>query len=101
MAARDHLSDFQFHTNPLNQGLAEVSAYHGNKHVGSLEWGEDEVEFIQVDPSYRRQGVATELWKRANEAHKTDPSQFPKPVHSKELTPKGRLWVKSLKEDDQ
>lgn len=62
--------------------------------VAELSWSEKrrgEVLFISVHPHYRRQGIATAMWRMATTWAET------KPRHSRDRTPDGRAWIASLR----
>ncbi len=67
-----------------------VRAMRGNVVVGILKFYtlNGEISEIEVNPSYRRQGIATELLKRAREVN-------PNVRHSDCRTELGDLWARS------
>ena len=95
MSAQDNLSSEQYSL-ILNKGDDShlVEAYKG-KHgpVGFIEWDANsgEVKDIRVAPEHQRKGLATALWKEANN------SGLIKPVHSQALSEQGAAWKKSLR----
>jgi GNAT superfamily N-acetyltransferase len=72
-----------------------VTAFYGDRKlpIGNLHLDSKTrmVKDISVLEDYQRQGVATELWKYAQE-------QGLKPKHSPLKTPEGEKWAESLKE---
>lgn len=69
-----------------------IVAVDGQTPIGYLSWemrGDHSVVGVEVDEAYRRQGIATEMWRRAREV---DPSI----AHSRNETSDGRGWRQSL-----
>jgi hypothetical protein len=62
-----------------------------SKYAGHITWFQDEPEVagINVAHGFQRKGLATELWKRANQI-------TPGLEHSKDLTSDGKNWISSL-----
>ena len=62
--------------------------------IATLSWDTETGEIVQiwVSPKYRRQGVATDLWYKARDAHQGL-------RHSAERTADGEAWARSLNED--
>lgn len=81
----------------IAEGAAEerphmVLAHKGDQPVGYMAWnpGYGEIEDIEVHPEHRRQGVATAMYKHAQDwADKTGEQS---PEHSTLRTPAGFLW---------
>lgn len=80
--------------------------------VGILAWGnpdapseEDEndigagtrgsVTWVETHPRYRRQGLATEMWKKAQEVAQSN-EQIPEPEHSNTRTEQGDAWARKV-----
>lgn len=64
--------------------------------AGEMSWDHRGVlQQIQVDPSWRRRGAATKMWRYAQGLAQAKPNVIPAPVHSEERTPKGDKWAKS------
>lgn len=63
----------------------------GGRDVGGLNWyaDNDEISMIDIDPDYRRRGLATELFDHVKGLN-------PNLQHSDELTPDGAAWAGSL-----
>lgn len=66
--------------------------------IATLEWDYEsgEVLAIEVVESFRRRGVATALWQRAQALHAQEPMTFPAPVHSVERSADGDAWARSV-----
>lgn len=77
---------------------AIIEAHHtaNNDWAGTLQWGEKKVQEVDVASKYGRQGLATEMWKRAQQAHKDAPYHFPEPRPSNTRTREGDEWAWSL-----
>ena len=67
--------------------------------VGSLEWNSKtgEINGIDVDEAHQRQGLATAMYRFAQDISEKRKSVV-KPVHSQALTDEGYAWAKSLGE---
>jgi len=59
------------------------------KKRGSLPAGN--VDWVEVDPSHQRQGLATKMWEHANEI-----GVRPSPKHSPDRTDKGDAWARAV-----
>jgi ribosomal protein S18 acetylase RimI-like enzyme len=76
-------------------GLTNVEANHLGKNIGTMsleapfKGSEREVAEIVVDKKYRRQGVATSMWKHAKDVGLN-------PKHSETQSPAGRAWAKKV-----
>ena len=76
----------------------KLSAWKGNDYLGYITWHKTSgvVTHIQTQPKFRRQGVATMLWKTA----KTLPDKYPgttTPKHDySDQTPEGAAWAKKV-----
>jgi GNAT superfamily N-acetyltransferase len=69
-----------------------------SKGAAYIEWEPSgELYYIKVPVEYRRQGIATQLWKSAQQyaLH----SGLPTPSHSEYRTNEGDAWAKSLGEE--
>jgi ribosomal protein S18 acetylase RimI-like enzyme len=68
----------------------QTHAYDDDKLIGYLRPHQGKIDMIKVIPDYRRRGVATAMlnWHREN----VDPNL----QHSKDQTPLGRAWGKSM-----
>lgn len=68
-----------------------ITAYVGSTKAGEMEWygRTGEIYGIEVEPEYRRQGLATAMWDFAQDAPK-------KPQHSNQRTNDGEAWSKSV-----
>jgi hypothetical protein len=100
MSAQNSLSSTQFNGYDLmfNKGDATgshvIEAYLGKTGpVGHLEWGAQtgKVLNVQVEPDHQRKGLATAMWKLAQN------TGVIKPVHSLGISDQGQKWKKSLK----
>lgn len=94
---------FRFTIHPAKDGPAVVDVHDTtlsdteNKNlVGYMEWDEDELRDIAVLDPYQRRGVATEMWKKGQQAHKEMPFLFPQPKHSPLRTQSGDQWAQSV-----
>ena len=97
---RDYLSSVA----GLNQTMAKQALNANNivlknpdgSYIGHISWNKNtgEIQLINVDEKYRRQGFATALFNEANKIEKVD---VVKPVHSKFLTDDAVGWKESLK----
>jgi GNAT superfamily N-acetyltransferase len=100
MSAKNSLNAIQFHYSPFNEDedSAEITAFDVNTglKVGNLAWSEKQLEHVSVSPAYQRQGIATEMWKRAMQAHKNQPLHYPKPIPSRFRTKPGDEWAWSI-----
>ena len=67
--------------------------------VGHLDWNNKtgEINHILVDDDHQRQGLATAMYRFAQDLSEKKKSVV-KPVHSKALTDEGYAWAKSLGE---
>lgn len=65
--------------------------------VGRLEWYPKSrtVKEVFVEPDYRRQGVATAMWKEAHRIAKETRGVQP-PKHSTRRTREGDLWARAV-----
>lgn len=80
----------------------QIHVTHGDspKIVGSMVWegweGYDEgaLQSIDVDPSYQRKGLATRMWRHAQDLSRKNPN-IHRPIHSTFRTPEGDAWAKS------
>lgn len=77
--------------------IHKLEAVSGDEVVGSLEWYPKSrtVKDVFVEEPYRRQGIATGLWKEAHSIAKTTRGVQP-PKHSSQRTREGTLWAKSV-----
>lgn len=70
---------------------------HGDQGwVGAMQWSENKLQEIDVHPKYQRQGIATQMWVRAQQAHTDAPYHFPKPEPSDFRTKDGDEWAQAL-----
>lgn len=69
----------------------QISAYHGGKVVGALNWygTTGMVHSIDVDAEHRHKGLATAMWEMSQEAR-------PKAKHSADRTTDGDAWARSV-----
>ncbi len=65
--------EFRHQPNPYMTDQHLMTAHHGGRQVGYLEWGgpegfpPNEVQDVSVDDGYRRRGIASEMLRRARE----------------------------------
>lgn len=68
-----------------------IRAYLGDINVGGISWRANyEIESLWVGPDYRRQGIATELYEKAQEHTEG------KIKHSAYRTREGDAWARSV-----
>lgn len=95
-------NQFRMHYEPAKYDKEHrIRAYHPStkKWVGSMVWAsqypdEGPLRNIDVDPEYQRQGVATSMWRFAQQLGQRS-SRVPSPIHSTERTPEGDAWARS------
>jgi hypothetical protein len=78
-------------------GTTIVQAVHTDtgQVVGHLRWGgHGVVENVQVNKDHQRKGVATGMWRHANEL--ADQGLVPRPKHSDVRTAEGDAWAKTV-----
>lgn len=85
-----------FKVEDIGQDQKGVKAFAGDKQIGKMDFyppsdkgglkGSREVLMVEVDPEYRRQGVASSLFNEARLARLN-------PVHSTKLSSEGRAFV--------
>ena len=96
MSADDHLSDLQFSDIDRRPGRNtwRIKASIGTRQVGRLYWNDTDsgpvVSDIHVHPDHRRQGVASELYRRASEFSGAPLG------HSPERTESGDAWARGV-----
>jgi GNAT superfamily N-acetyltransferase len=79
----------------MSEFIADLAARVGDRVAGELELesasedGSHKVNHIQVAPEFRRQGVATELWRTAERAGL-------KPRHSDSRSDVGDAWAHAV-----
>ncbi|MET9396176.1 GNAT family N-acetyltransferase [Kitasatospora sp. NPDC002965] len=75
-------------------GVSAVTA--GGVRVGSLLWDREDgmVWWVGVRGTFRRNGIATAMWRLACE--KAETQGWTRPVHSDVLTAYGQAWIASL-----
>jgi len=121
MAAKNHLNSALFGAYKVTYGpkqepdrdfypsnpFIEVTDHKGN-FVGKLSWTnpktspelaytyEGRIIDVEVARKHRRKGIATEMWKLAEQLNKQQPWHYPKPKHSDYRTPKGDEWAWSM-----
>lgn len=94
-------SDLNTHT-PERLGWHSVVARNEDKDVvGVLHWRKKsnstsrsnagQVDWVEVDPSYRRSGIGRQMWEHAQEL-----GLRPSPKHSVERTDSGDAWAKAV-----
>ena len=97
MSARRHLSEYQFgKVDFSNSSMGQITATHQGEHAGIIQWdrqkgsiGRGEVIDVNVEKEHRRNGVATELYRRAQQADSSV-------RHSTFRTDTGDAWAKSI-----
>lgn len=75
--------------------MHQIFARHGDTVAGTLRWDRREIREMDVEPSFRRMGVATSLW---NEGHRlaSENRRIPKPKHSADRTDAGDAWARTV-----
>ena len=114
MSASEALSPIQFSFSPAESRPNDIAQANGvrgggqdpdhvvhawapgDQHVGTLRWNaiDGDVEHVGVDPDYRRQGVATGMWKYAQGQQGV---QSPRHAPADERSADGKAWAKSVK----
>lgn len=91
-----NLNEYQFeHYVDPDYKSQTLSAHHEGYLGGYIEWEpkyEHEIQMIKVYPGHTKQGLATELYRRAKEID-------PKISHSPERSDAGEAWARTLGED--
>ena len=75
----------------VDANMHQVRAYINGVHIGSLTFHAfppHEIYTVMVDTSWQRQGIATEMLRRAREKYPV--------IHSGELTPDGAEWSRAV-----
>jgi GNAT superfamily N-acetyltransferase len=84
------MSAFTFDHIARPSGEHNLTAHAGSDQAGHIWWWCDgTMEVVFVEPEWRRQGLATDLWRRAREI-------TPTLAHSASTTAAGRAWAASL-----
>lgn len=106
MAAKDNLSNYQFQLDPRNsedEDIGGTAAIHAKdattgKYAGSLIWRQHGggVDHVEVWPEHQNKGIATHMWKLAQQAHKDAPFHYSEIHHSNFRTVDGDAWAHSL-----
>jgi len=82
--------------NPLD-GLNVVSIFKGGQQAGVLRYDDTgRVDWVNVQPEFRRQGVATRLWESAKYVADRH-GNMPQPRHSDTQTDDGKAWAAVVK----
>ena len=104
------LSSLQFNFNPADYGVparhpnmfnntlsASISDSFGTMHVGDMSWNDKtgEIQELYVNPGFRRKGVATELFNKADDYY-YDPDNEKWVRHSPNRTEAGDAWAKAV-----
>lgn len=90
---------FRFVMRPATDGVATITAHDTSAKgdlAGYIEWDSDELRDVMSMDNYQRKGLATELWKKAQQAHKESPFHYPEPKPSVWRTRSGDQWSQSL-----
>lgn len=100
--SQDNLSATQFNVSYEGmkpdltmEDMPDITRHHlvakaGKKQIGVLQLGHSgEVAHVEVDDAYLRKGVATSLWKHAQEIGLN-------PSHSEVMSDEGYKWAKGL-----
>lgn len=107
MSAKHNLNNYQFQLDPKNDEEYDSSrgwgaAIHATdtttgEYAGSLIWRPTgEVGHVEVWPEHQNKGVATHMWKLAQQAHKDAPFHYPEIQHSTFRSVDGDAWAHSL-----
>lgn len=96
MTAQENLNPRQFRLthmtvdddNPMGSHM--LMAHRGNQHIlGMLSWKNGVVQNVTVQPAWEHQGIATQMWEKANEI-------TPGLRHSDNRTDPGNDWAKKV-----
>jgi ribosomal protein S18 acetylase RimI-like enzyme len=99
LAAADHLgAQFDY------QGTVDMGERHPwhvmvaraeGQEIGHMHWNNRHIGSLEVEPEYRRQGVATGMWQEAQRLAETN-KNVPAPQHSSDRTNMGTAWAKAV-----
>jgi len=92
-------SDLNTHTSERLGWHSVIARNEDRDVVGAMHWrkkrsgGENagQVDWVEVDPSFRRLGIGKQMWDHAHEL-----GLRPAPKHSPERTDAGDAWAKSV-----
>lgn len=105
MTASNNLNNYQFKLDPLNsedKDIGGTAAIHATdtttgKYAGSLVWSHrGAVQHVEIWPEHQNKGIATHMWKLAQQAHENAPFHYPEIQHSTFRTVDGDAWAHSL-----
>ena len=92
----------EYQYDPGNRSVPHrINAKLGTETVGHLEWHGDtedtfnHVQDVEVDPTMRRQGIATGMWNHAQHIS-TQFDDVAPPRHSSNRTNEGDSWAKAV-----
>lgn len=106
----DALSTLQFNYQPADYGKptrhqdmynntlsASISDSFGTTHVGDMSWDDrsGEIVGLYVAPGFRRKGIATKLYSKADDYY-YDPPNEKWVKHSEHRTKAGDAWAKAV-----
>lgn len=66
--------------------------------TGGEDRGDGAIIDVEVSDKHQRKGIATEMWKLAEQLHKQQPWHYPKIKHSSYRTDEGNEWAWALHE---
>lgn len=100
MPANGALHPIQFQYDTIDTGglaLHRVRAFAGptNTHVGDLLWNRTGIHNISVAADQQRRGVATGMYRHAQELAQ-EHKKIPQPKHSSDRTTAGDAWARSV-----
>lgn len=96
------LNEIQFGHHMTRSGLHQVSARHGDRFVGGLQWypeadkesgiSRGEIATVALLPEYQGRGIASGMLNHAREMSNENP-EIPYPQHSSSRSPQGSAWA--------
>jgi GNAT superfamily N-acetyltransferase len=96
------LNEIQFGHHMTRSGLHQVTARHGERVVGGLQWHPEsdpdigvrrgEIASVALLPEYQHNGIASSMLNHARELSNDDPA-IPYPQHSSSRSPAGSTWA--------
>lgn len=99
------LNEVQFGHHITRSGLHQVTARHGGRVIGGLQWYPDsdkergirrgEIATVAVLPEHQGHGIATGMLHHAWGLSDTDPS-IPRAEHSSSRSPAGTAWAEKI-----
>lgn len=89
--------DYAFKPASGRYGSHTITASVGGNDIGLLSWHpkSGRVMEVNVDASYRRQGIASRMWDEAHRAAARS-TRVVRPMHSDDRTDAGDAWARSV-----